>query len=388
MVAPNSHTFAVITGGGTSGHVVPAMAIAELLEEAGHSKSSLHYIGSDRGIESTMMPEFGIAHTLISVDGFQRGLNPAKIKRNVLMVPTMLRALRRTTTVLRQLNPQVVISVGGYASVPACRAARRLGVPVVVCSYDRRPGLASRLQARHARFCAVAYEPSELRNAVLTGAPVRRNVRQANLSALRAEARRSFGIDLQARVVLVMGGSLGSAVLNSATEYLVKSMHGNEHTCVIHIAGERFMNQVSLPQTLSHENGALAYLRIAYSQDMISLYAASDVVVCRAGASTIAEISTVGVCSVIVPWKDAAENHQLMNAQWLTSHDGAVLIEESELTQYGFAQVITELLRDDEKRMNISRRAWELGKVHRESTIAQEIERVVNGNANDKQSLC
>lgn len=376
MVAPNSHTFAVITGGGTSGHVVPAIAIAELLEEGGHAMSSLHYIGSDRGIESTMMPAFGMAHTLLSVDGFQRGLSVAKIKRNVLMVPTMLRALRKSKAILQQLNPQVVISVGGYASIPACRAARSLGIPVVACSYDRMPGLATRLQSRYAHLCAIAYEPSQLRNAVLTGAPVRREVRQADLTSLRAEARRSLGIDLQARVVLVMGGSLGSAVLNRATEYLVKSLRGTEHTCVIHIAGERFMDAVALPEVMHHENGAIAYQRIAYSHDMISLYAASDVVVCRAGASTIAEISTVGICSVIIPWKDAAENHQLINAQWLTNHQGAVLLEEGDLTQHSFAQTITELLRDDGQRIRIAQRARELGKVHRQSTIVQEIDRV------------
>jgi UDP-N-acetylglucosamine--N-acetylmuramyl-(pentapeptide) pyrophosphoryl-undecaprenol N-acetylglucosamine transferase len=375
MVAPASTTFAVITGGGTSGHVVPAIAIAELLVDAGHDMSTLHYVGSNRGAEVSMIPAIGLAHTFLSVDGLQRGFTFSKVKRNVLMVPTMLSALTAAKTLLKQLKPQVVISVGGYASIPTCRAARSLGIPVVTCSYDRRPGLATSLQSRYAAVSAVAYAPSKLRNAEVTGAPVRRNLRTADVHALRNSARASLGISTNARVAVVMGGSLGSAVLNSATEHLVQSLRSTEHTCVIHIAGERFMNSVQLPATMHHGNGSLSYSRIAYSNDMLTMYSAADVVVCRAGASTIAEVSTVGVCAVIVPWKDAAENHQLVNAKWLTDRGGAVLLEEDALTAHEFSQLVTELLRDDDRRIAIASRARELGEVHRKSSMAAVIER-------------
>lgn len=374
MVVPASTTFAVITGGGTSGHVVPAIAIAELLVDSGHALSSLHYVGSNRGAEVAMIPPLGLAHSFLSVDGFQRGFSLSKVKRNVLMVPTMLRALGSAKNLLKQLHPEVVISVGGYASIPACRAARRLDIPVVACSYDRRPGLATKLQSRYATVSAVAYLPSRLRNAVETGAPVRRNLRTADVQALRDSARDSLGISKSARVVVVMGGSLGSAVLNTATEHLVQSLRSSEHTCVIHIAGERFMDAVKLPATMHHSNGTLAYSRIAYSHDMVTLYSVADVVVCRAGASTIAEVSTVGVCAVVVPWKDAAENHQLINAQWLTNRGGAVLLEESAITAHEFSRVVTDLLRDDDRRSAIATRARELGAVHRQSSIASVIE--------------
>lgn len=381
MVAPTSTTFAVITGGGTSGHVVPAIAIAELLIDAGHDVSTLHYVGSNRGAEVTMIPAIGLTHTFLSVDGLQRGVTLSKIKRNMLMVPTMLSALAAAKTLLKQLKPQVVISVGGYASIPTCRAARSLGIPVVTCSYDRRPGLATSLQSRYAAVSAVAYAPSKLRNAKVTGAPVRRNLRTADVQALRNSARESLGISANARVAVVMGGSLGSAVLNSATEQLVHSLRSTEHTCIVHIAGERFMNSVQLPVTMHHANGSLAYSRIAYSNDMLTMYAAADVVVCRAGASTIAEVSTVGVCAVIVPWKDAAENHQLVNAKWLTDRGGAVLLEEDALTAHEFSQLVTELLRDDDRRAAIARRARELGEVHRKSSIAAVIERAAKAHS-------
>lgn len=135
------------------------------------------------------------------------------------------------------------------------------------------------------------------------------------------------------------------------------------------------MNSVQLPVTMHHGNGSLSYTRIAYSNDMLTMYAAADVVVCRAGASTIAELSTVGVCAVIVPWKDAAENHQLVNAKWLTDRGGAVLLEEDALTAHEFSQLVTELLRDDDRRIAIASRARELGEVHRKSSMAAVIER-------------
>lgn len=381
MVVPASSTFAVITGGGTSGHVVPAIAIAELLVDAGHDLSSLHYVGSNRGAEVSMVPPLGIAHSFFAVDGLQRGVSMSAVKRNVLMVPTMLRALRSAKTLLTQLRPQVVVSVGGYASIPTCRAARHLGIPVVTCSYDRRPGLATKLQSRYAAVSAVAYAPSSLRNAVVTGAPVRRSLRAADVQSLRTSAREALGISASARVAVVMGGSLGSAVLNSATEHLVHSLRSTEQTCVIHISGERFVNAVQLPVTMHHSNGTLAYLRMAYSHDMVTVYGAADVVVCRAGASTIAEVSTVGVCAVVVPWKDAAENHQLVNAKWLTDRGGAVLLEEDDLIAHEFSQIVTELLRDDDRRSAIANRARELGAVHRHSSLASAIEQAAKAQS-------
>jgi UDP-N-acetylglucosamine--N-acetylmuramyl-(pentapeptide) pyrophosphoryl-undecaprenol N-acetylglucosamine transferase len=134
------------------------------------------------------------------------------------------------------------------------------------------------------------------------------------------------------------------------------------------------MDSVQLPVTMHHSNRSLSYSRIAYSNDMITMYAAADVVVCRAGASTIAEVSTVGVCAVIVPWKDAAENHQLVNAKWLTDRGGAVLLEEESLSAHEFSQLVTELLRDDDRRLAIAGRARQLGEVHRQSAMASVIE--------------
>ena len=376
MVAPAPTTYAVITGGATSGHVVPALAIIELLVEAGHSRETLVYVGSDRGVETTLVPQTGIACVFLGVDGLQRGLSLAKIKRNLRMLPTMMRATQLATQVLVQHRPRVVVSVGGYVSAPICRAARHLKIPVVTCSYDSKPGIATKMQARYASAVAVAQMPSALRGAQLTGAPVRAELRRLDRSASRGVSRTRLGFSADAKLVVVMGGSLGSAVLNSATVSLVAHMESlsSLNVSVLHIAGSRYMEDQQLASEIKRSDGSIMYQRIAYSSNMDDVYAAADLVVARAGASTVAEIATVGIASILIPWKDAAENHQLTNAKILSDQGGAVLLEESRLNDEVFQRQIIELVTDDAKRMQISDVARKLGDVHRNCSIAQVID--------------
>jgi UDP-N-acetylglucosamine--N-acetylmuramyl-(pentapeptide) pyrophosphoryl-undecaprenol N-acetylglucosamine transferase len=376
MVAPAPTTYAVITGGATSGHVVPALAIIELLVEAGHGRETLVYVGSDRGVETTLVPQTGITCVFLGVDGLQRGLSLAKIKRNLRMLPTMMRATQLATQVLVQHRPRVVVSVGGYVSAPICRAARHLKIPVVTCSYDSKPGIATKMQARYASAVAVAQMPSALRGAQLTGAPVRAELRSLDRSASRGASRTRLGFSADAKLVVVMGGSLGSAVLNSATESLVAHMESLSllNVSILHIAGSRYMEDQQLASEIKRSDGSIMYQRIAYSSDMDDVYAAADLVVARAGASTVAEIATVGIASILIPWKDAAENHQLTNAKILSDQGGAVLLEESRLNDEVFQRQIIELLTDDAKRMQISDVARKLGDVHRNCSIAQVID--------------
>jgi UDP-N-acetylglucosamine--N-acetylmuramyl-(pentapeptide) pyrophosphoryl-undecaprenol N-acetylglucosamine transferase len=358
--------------------VVPALAIIELLVEAGHARETLVYVGSDRGIETTLVPQTGIACVFLGVDGLQRGLSLAKIRRNLRMLPTMMRATQLATQVLVQHRPQVVVSVGGYVSAPICRAARHLKIPVVTCSYDSKPGLATKMQARYASAVAVAQLPSALQRAQLTGAPVRAELRRLDRVASREASRTRLGFSADVKLVVVMGGSLGSAVLNSATESLVAHMDSPSlsNVAILHIAGSRYMDGQQLADVIRRADGTIQYQRIAYSSNMNDIYAAADLVVARAGASTVAEIATVGIASVLIPWKDAAENHQLTNAKALSDQGGAVLIEESQLNDEVFRRQIVELLTDDAKLMKISQIARKLGDLHRNCSIAQVVNEV------------
>lgn len=376
MSVPPNSVFAVITGGGTSGHVLPALAIAELLAEAGHPFDSIHYVGSSRGIETNLLPPTGIASTFLRVDGLQRSVKLRAVFRN-LRAPFVLVAARfEAKRLLKVLKPRVVISVGGYASVPACSAARSLGIPVVVISYDRRPGLASRMQSRYCAVSAVAYLPSTLRNAQLTGAPVRASIRQCDRRKEREAALANLGFRSTDRVVLAMGGSLGSQAVNQLVEAFARHYEHDNEVAVLHIAGARNMSATTSPERIRRADGSLRYQRVAYCDDMAGAYSAATVVVCRAGASTIAEIATVGVAAVVIPWKDAAENHQLTNAQWLTDARAAVLLDEVSLNAANFIDVVGGLVANHSSIAEYESKSFALGEVHRNCTIATIVESV------------
>lgn len=376
MSVPPNSVFAVITGGGTSGHVLPALAIAELLAEAGHPFDSIHYVGSSRGIETNLLPPTGIASTFLRVDGLQRSLSVRAIIRNVKAPFVLAAARREAKRLLQRLRPSVVVSVGGYASVPACSAARSLGIPVVVVSYDRRPGLASRMQSRYCAVSAVAYLPSTLRNAQLAGAPVRASIRHCDRRKEREAALANLGFRSTDRVVLAMGGSLGSQAVNQLVEAFARHYEHDNEVAVLHIAGARNMSATTSPERIRRADGSLRYQRVAYCEDMAGAYSAAAVVVCRAGASTVAEIATVGVAAVVIPWKDAAENHQRTNAQWLTDAGAAVLLDEVSLNAANFIDVVGGLVANHSSIAEYESKSFALGEVHRNCTIATIVESV------------
>lgn len=373
MTASSHTVFAVITGGGTSGHVVPAMAIAELLQDAGIPKDQLHFVGSTTGIETTLVPPTGIPMSLLNVQGFGRVWSLQALKRNIRTIRILQSASRNAETLLSGLRPAVVVSVGGYASVPATRAAKKLNIPVVTVSYDRQPGLATRLQARSAAAIAVAYLPSKLRNATLTGAPVRRVLRNLDLSSTRTDARSRLSIPLDRKVICITGGSLGSAKLNSVARTLVEKHQTRSDICVIHLTGQRYIND-DLP--VVNSDAKIVYTRLESTVAMQDVYSASDLVVARAGASTVAEVSTIGIASVLVPWSGAAEDHQTANASWLGDHGGAQVIDEKTITNEQLADQVVALIDDQAKLNSLASAARSAGQQHRETKLAELIIKV------------
>ena len=370
MTASRPTFFAVITGGGTSGHVIPALAIAELLQDGGVTKDQLHFVGSTNGIETTLVPPTGISMSLLTVQGFGRGLSPRALKKNFRTFQVLRNASRHAERLLSSLRPSVVVSVGGYASVPATRAAKKLNIPVVTVSYDRLPGLATRLQARSASGVAVAYLPSKLKNATLTGAPVRRVLRNLDLSSTRTDARTRLSIPIDRKVICITGGSLGSAKLNSVARTLVENNQSRNDICVIHLTGERYIDD-DLP--ILDNDAEIVYRRLKSTVAMQDVYSASDLVVARAGASTIAELSTIGIASVLVPWSGAAEDHQTANAKWLDDLGGSLVINERKTANNEIADQIIDLIDDQAKLRELANAAWLAGKQHRESTLTELI---------------
>ena len=380
MDKSNHLIYAVITGGGTSGHVIPALAIAELLVDSGYSQNQIHFVGTLNGVETKLVPPTKIPLTLLDVRGFSRNFSFASLMTNLHAALMLRRAIDNATVLLQSLKPAVVISVGGYGSVPATRAAVRLNIPVVTVSYDRLPGRATKLQARRAAATAVAYLPTKLQNATLTGAPVRRSIRNLDIEATRDAARVRLGLPKTGKVIAVTGGSLGSAFLNKLTRELVEQHHDGQDLSIIHLTGERYLN-ADLP---NHQNAdAIFYLRLPTTDFMHDIYAASDLVISRSGASTVAELATVGRASVLIPWKQAADNHQYFNAQWLGDSGGAIVIDEDAVSKQQICDAVIALINNQEKLLEMNQCAHVAGKLHRESGLVKLISLVTDNNSSD-----
>ncbi len=362
-----SEFFAVITGGGTAGHVLPALAVAEALVSAGRRPDEIHYIGAQRGIEARLLPETIYSYTLCDVVGLQRRMALS----NFSFGPRLLKARREVRSMLKASKVKVVISVGGYASLPAVLAARSLGIPVVVISYDRRPGRASQVAARWAAACAVSFTESTLPRAVMTGAPIRASILGIRRARDRAMARAQLGVDPDRFMVAVMGGSQGSGVLNKEIARFVEVSQADRDLTIYHILGERFLSDAPAPYG---GNTGVEYRPVGFEDRMDLVYAASDLLIARGGASTVHEVAVTGTPAILVPWAGAAEDHQRLNVQWLSDEGGAVMLEEHEL---GFLPDVVEDLRTDPtRRIEMGSAAFEMGVVHRSDALTTLIESV------------
>ncbi|MFP5254334.1 MAG: undecaprenyldiphospho-muramoylpentapeptide beta-N-acetylglucosaminyltransferase [Acidimicrobiia bacterium] len=345
---------AIVTGGGTAGHVLPALAIAEAVVAQGHDRAAVHYVGSERGIESRLVPPTGFPMTLLPGRGIQRRLTPANLAAVAGLVVAGVRAL----ALVRRLRPSVVVAVGGYASVAVGLAAVVWRVPLVVAEQNAVPGAANRLLARFARASAVSFEGTPLPRAVVTGNPVRPEVSAISPERDREAARRSFGVGEGRYLLLVFGGSLGALRINRAVLGALPAWRGRSDLSVHHVVGARDWDTISaaVPEDL----GALEYRAVRYEDDMPKALAAADLAVCRSGSGTCFELAAVGLPAVLVPSPHVTADQQTANARRLVEAGAARLVPDAELDGPRLAQEVGALLDDDAARasMAAAARAW------------------------------
>jgi UDP-N-acetylglucosamine--N-acetylmuramyl-(pentapeptide) pyrophosphoryl-undecaprenol N-acetylglucosamine transferase len=314
----------ILAGGGTGGHVIPALAIAEELRRQGHEAA---FVGTERGIETRLVPRAGFPLYLVKIGALNRVSLATRI-RTLLCLPLSILAAMR---ILRSFQAQVVIGVGGYAAGPATIAAVLLRIPVVLFEPNVVPGYANRAVARFAANAAVHFEQTGrwFRRFEVTGVPVRP-------AFFSLPARRSTRPTL-----LVFGGSQGARALNrivcDSAAQLQQSIPGLK---IVHQTGPRefdticaFFNHADLDVEVS-----------AFIDDMAQSFSDADLIVCRSGASTVAEIAAAGKCALFVPFPGAADDHQLRNAELLAKAGAALLIPESELTAARFVKEVAELM--------------------------------------------
>lgn len=368
--------FAVIAGGGTAGHVLPALAIAESLVDHGHRPDEISYMGAQRGIETRLVPPTGFDHEFFDVVGLQRGFSLSSLRRNVGFVPKLMSARRAAIRSMRMNPPRVVVSVGGYASLPAVLAARHLKVPIVVVSYDRTPGRSSRITSRFAAATATAFPGSTLPRARWTGAPVRRAVRLLDRSRDRDTARSALNIPADRFLIAVVGGSLGSRMLNDAVLRFVGESTGDRDLAVLHVVGERFVDEHRAAGGLDRDGSDGVWYRVVgYEERMSAVYSACDLMIGRGGAGTVADVVTTGVPSILVPWSGAVDDHQRANVMWLSGDGAAILLEESDVDSR-LSILIAEVRSDPTRLSSMAEIARAFGESNRRGAIADLIEEV------------
>jgi undecaprenyldiphospho-muramoylpentapeptide beta-N-acetylglucosaminyltransferase len=364
----------VIAGGGTAGHVMPGLAVAQAIVDAGYAKDRIHFIGARRGMEATMVPAAGYSVSLFDVRGIAHSLSPS----NLPAFYNLMAGIRRAHRLFRRIEPSVVVSVGGYASVPAVMAAKVQRIPVLVVSYDMVPGKASRLAARLATASAVAFESSPLPRKVVTGVPLRPEILAIDRQRDRERARHEMGLPLDRFTVVIVGGSLGSGTLNTVTRTLVATHRDRTDLAIHHVYGSR--NDDESWERLDAPGG-LVYHPVPFEDRMDLAYAAADLVVARAGATTVAELAALGVPSILVPWPLAAEDHQTANAQALAAAGGALLVPESELDAGRLGRELDRLRADPDALAALSSGARSMGRRGAAAAVARLAEALAIGEA-------
>ena len=335
-----SGTSVVIAAGGTGGHIYPGVALAGALRRA-EPDARITFVGTPRGLEGRVIPAAGYPLRLIDMIPFSRGL------RSAILPIALVRATRQARSILKKEGADVAVGMGGYSSLPLIVAARLAGVPSLVHESGAIPGKANLVAARFTSRVAVAFQeaaghfPKSLRTRY-TGMPLNEEISGFDRSALRAEARRSMGLPEDPALLLVTGGSQGALRLNEAAVELAGRWKDRRDVRIVIKSGSAHAGTVQ--DALAANGGAAVATSVTYFERMDHAYAAADIVLCRAGAATVAELALTGLPAILVPYPFATSDHQAINARALVEAGGAVMLRDHEVSAERIGSLIDEWL--------------------------------------------
>ncbi len=355
----------IISGGGTGGHVFPAISIANALTSIDNN-IIIHFVGARGRLEMVKVPEAGYEISGLPVAGFERKLS----LKNIAAVIKLIKSLGEARKIIQSYKPDVVVGVGGYASGPTLRVAGRKGIPTLIQEQNSYPGVTNKLLAKKAKVICVAYEGMEKyfpeEKILLTGNPVRRDI--IKLDRKREEAINYFKLERNLPVALVMGGSGGSRTINEsiASGYEKLEKKGIQ---VIWQTGKHYhedlkKNHVESSASLVHLHGFIDRMDLAY--------AAADIIVSRAGAGTISELAIVGKPVILIPSPTVAEDHQTKNAMALVNKNAALILKDNSSVEK-LADTIIELTENSERRRILSDNIMSLAMKDSDIMIAKAI---------------
>lgn len=346
----------LFAGGGTAGHINPALAVAGYIREQ-LPESKLLYIGNKGGMEERLVPAAGFAFKTVKISGFQRKVTPKNILENVKTVSRIFTSGSQAKRIIQEFRPDICLGTGGYVSGPVLRAAMQLGVPAVIHEQNAYPGVTNKMLSKHATRVLLAVEDARKyfpgADCVLTGNPIRQEILRADYHAARAK----LGLDSRP-LILSFGGSLGARTMNeSIADLLVQSGKSGQFQH-IHAYGQygRWLPELLGKKGLNLRLATNIQVR-EYITDMPDCLAAADLVICRAGAITLSELQAQGKPAILIPSPNVAENHQYHNAMAMVNRNAAVILEEKNLTPMLLCQTAEQLFAEPGKLQTISQNA-------------------------------
>ena len=366
----------MISGGGTGGHIFPAISIADALKKA-NPDTEILFVGAQGKMEMEKVPAAGYRIVGLPVAGLQRKLSLRNLWRNLQLPFKLLASNRKANKALREFRPQVVVGVGGYASAPLLRAAQKRGIPTLLQEQNGFAGVANKLLGAKAKRICVAYEGMErffpADRIVMTGNPIRADIHPYGEKE-RSEGIAYYGLDATKNHILIIGGSLGSATLNrSMQQWMEAGCPGGEGVEVLWQCGGWYSAQTDAFMA-AHPTDKVKHS--AFLKRMDLAYALADGVISRSGASSVSEICAAGKAAVFVPSPNVAEDHQTHNAMALVRRDAALLVKDAEAPEK-MMPVALELLADDTRRKTLEKNALAMALPDAAKAIVEEIYQLV-----------
>ncbi len=363
----------VISGGGTGGHIYPGLMIAERVQQSG---GDALYIGTAKGLESKIVPKAGVPFETIEITGLRRSLS----FENVRTLIRFWRGVQRAKKLLREFRPDVVVGTGGYVCAPVVYAAAKLNIPTMIHEQNAIPGLSNAFLSRFVDCVATSFKGSEryfrrAKSVVYTGNPRASAVCDADGSV----AIQQLQLDSKQPVVLIFGGSRGALAVNQAVIDMMPLLIEQKDFQVIYVTGETYYQNIL--DTLKQRHPVLPdHLRIKpYLYDMPSMLAATSLMIGRAGASSLAELTALGIPSILIPSPNVTNNHQEKNAMTLVQAGAAEMIKESSLSGETLFASIGSILSSPQRMKSMSQQAKQLGEPKAIDRIFVELERLKRG---------
>ena len=372
MSGNNKHY--LVSGGGTGGHIFPALSIANEIRRR-YPEAEILFVGAEGRMEMERVPAAGYEIKGLPVCGFDR----KHLLRNVKVLFKLWKSIRLAKKILKDFKPDIAIGVGGYASGPMLKAAQKKGIPTLLQEQNSYAGVTNKLLAKNAKRICVAYEGMERffpeDKIVLTGNPVRRNLLECN--ATQEEARKAMGIDPEKATILIIGGSLGARTVNeSIIGGLEKLGAAADDVQVVWQTGKFYDQQCK--EALA-KSGVKNVIQMPFISNMDMAYRAADLVISRAGASSISELQLLGKPSILVPSPNVAEDHQTKNALALANRDAAIMVTDAEAPEKLVDTMLTTV-NDEDKLHSLSANVLRMALLNSAEHIVDEVEKIINEN--------